>query len=135
MRSGSSPLSCGVFLPLLHSQAFPLLVAEHVLPLLPEPLQPGPACLFTFWEGFSSPTLQSSRQPTLFAMCLYCSYCLLLSFSFFPGWRSVCPGTILFWPRVVCRSTMYRLAHLVCVFTSHLGVGIWWHGGPPGFSI
>jgi hypothetical protein len=23
---------------------------------------------------------------------LYCSYCLLLSFSFFPGWRSVCPG-------------------------------------------
>jgi hypothetical protein len=25
-------------------------------------------------------------------MCLYCSYCSLLSFSFFPGWRSVCPG-------------------------------------------
>jgi hypothetical protein len=24
-------------------------------------------------------------------MCLYCSYCLLLSFSFFPGWMSVCP--------------------------------------------
>jgi hypothetical protein len=30
--------------------------------------------------------------PTLFPMFLYCSYCLLLSFSFFPGWRSVCPG-------------------------------------------
>jgi hypothetical protein len=30
--------------------------------------------------------------PTLFAMFLYCSYCLLLSFSFFPGWGSVCPG-------------------------------------------
>jgi hypothetical protein len=25
-------------------------------------------------------------------MCLYCTYCLLLSFSFFPGWGSVCPG-------------------------------------------
>jgi hypothetical protein len=32
------------------------------------------------------------RAPTLFATCLYCSYCLLLSFSFFPRWGSVCPG-------------------------------------------
>jgi hypothetical protein len=31
-------------------------------------------------------------HPTLFPTCLYCSYCLLLNFSFFPGWRSVCPG-------------------------------------------
>jgi hypothetical protein len=31
-------------------------------------------------------------HPTLFPACLYCSYCLLLSFSFFPWWRSVCPG-------------------------------------------
>jgi hypothetical protein len=30
--------------------------------------------------------------PTLFPACLICSYCLLLSFSFFPRWRSVCPG-------------------------------------------
>jgi hypothetical protein len=45
-----------------------------------------------FWEGFPSPALQHSVRPTLFATCLYCSYCLLLSFSFFPGWRSVCPG-------------------------------------------
>jgi hypothetical protein len=45
-----------------------------------------------FWEGFPSPPLQCSGRPTLFAMCLYCSYCLLLSFSFLPGWGSVCPG-------------------------------------------
>jgi hypothetical protein len=45
-----------------------------------------------FQEGFPSSPLQSSGHPTLFAMCLYCSYCLLLSFSFFPGWGSVCPG-------------------------------------------
>jgi hypothetical protein len=31
-------------------------------------------------------------RPTLFPACLCCSYCLLLSFSFFPVWRSVCPG-------------------------------------------
>jgi hypothetical protein len=30
--------------------------------------------------------------PTLFPACLYCFYCLLVSFSFFPRWRSVCPG-------------------------------------------
>jgi hypothetical protein len=45
-----------------------------------------------FWEGFPSPNLRCSVQPTLFPMCLYCSYCLLLSFSYFPGWGSVCPG-------------------------------------------
>jgi hypothetical protein len=43
-------------------------------------------------EGFPSPPLWRSGCPTLFATCLYCSYCLLLSFSFFPGWGSVCPG-------------------------------------------
>jgi hypothetical protein len=43
-------------------------------------------------EGFPSPPLRHSCCPTLFATCLYCSYCLLLSFSFFPGWGSVCPG-------------------------------------------
>jgi hypothetical protein len=40
----------------------------------------------------SPPPLQHSGCPTLFATCLYCCYCLLLSFSFFPGWGSVCPG-------------------------------------------
>jgi hypothetical protein len=39
-----------------------------------------------FCEGFPSPSLWRSRRRTLFAMCLYCFYCLLLSFSFFPGW-------------------------------------------------
>jgi hypothetical protein len=39
-----------------------------------------------------SPNLRRSVYPTLFPACLYCSYCLLLSFSFFPGWRLVCPA-------------------------------------------
>jgi hypothetical protein len=68
-----------------------------------------PAYLFTVYlqsrEGFPSPNLQCSGCPTLFPACLYCSYCLLLSFSFFPGWRLVCPGGMLLWPRLVCGST------------------------------
>jgi hypothetical protein len=57
------------------------------------PLRPGPACLFTVPGRISLPLFwQRSVGPTLFATCLYCSYCLLLSFSFFPGWGSVCPG-------------------------------------------
>jgi hypothetical protein len=44
---GSSPLSCGVFLPPPLSQAFPLLVAGCAPLLLLEPLWPGLTCLFT----------------------------------------------------------------------------------------
>jgi hypothetical protein len=56
----------------------------------PAPTLSGQAWLvyLQFREGFPSPPL---RRPTLFATCLY-SYCLLLSFSFFPVWGSVCPG-------------------------------------------
>jgi hypothetical protein len=87
----SSPLSCAVFLPLPLSQAFLLLVVGCTPPLPPEPLLPARLVYLQSWEGFPSPNLQRSRRPTLFPMCLY-SYCLLVSFSFFPGWRSVCPG-------------------------------------------
>jgi hypothetical protein len=70
-----------------------LLIAGCVLLFLPEPLWPGLACLFTVPGRSPLPPLRHSRRPTLFATCLYCSYCLLLlSFSFFPGRRSVCPG-------------------------------------------
>jgi hypothetical protein len=61
-------------------------------PLLLEPLQPTRLVYLHFWEGFPSPNLWHSGHPTLFPASLYCSYCLLLSFSFFPRWRSVCPG-------------------------------------------
>jgi hypothetical protein len=90
--SGSSPLSCGVFLPLPLSQPFLLLVAGCVPPLPPEHLWPTQLVYLQFREGFASPNLRRSVHPTLFHMCLYCSYRLLVSFSFFPGWRSVCPG-------------------------------------------
>jgi hypothetical protein len=106
--------------------------------LLGTPALSGQAWLvyLQLWEGFSSPPLWCSGHPTLFATCLYCSYCLLLSFSFLSlgGGRSV-QGAMLFWPRVVCGSTAYRSAHLVRVFPSRLGAGVWWPVCPPGFSI
>jgi hypothetical protein len=86
------PLSCGIFLPLPLLQAFLLLVAGRVPPLPPKPLRPSPAFLFTVLGRIPLPLLRSSGRLTLFATCLYCSYCLLLSFSFFPRWGSVCPG-------------------------------------------
>jgi hypothetical protein len=84
MGSGSSPLSCEVFLPPPLLQALPLLVAGHMLPLLPSP-----AILFV--RDFPSPHLLCSGFLALFATCLFCCY-WLFSFSFFPGWGLVCPG-------------------------------------------
>jgi hypothetical protein len=51
-------------------------------PLLLEPLRQGPACLFTVPGRIPLTPLRSSGLPTLFAMCLSCSYCLLLSLFF-----------------------------------------------------
>jgi hypothetical protein len=93
-----------------------------------------------------SPLPQHSGHPSLFATCLFCCYWLLFIFIFFflGVWvalsRGLCwsvQGAMLIWPRIVCGSTAYCLAHLVvCVFPSHLGTGIWqWHRSPPGFSI
>jgi hypothetical protein len=90
-----------------------------------------------FCEGFSSPSLWHSGHPTLFAMYLFCCYCLLLSFSVYSlgRGRSV-QGAMLIWPRVVCGSTTYCLAHLlVRVFPSCLGAGVWRHGSPAVFSL
>jgi hypothetical protein len=87
---GLPPLSCGVFLPLPLSQAFLLLVAGRAPPLPPSLARPG---LFIYSSGRGSPPpFWHSRHPNFFVTCLYCSYCSLLSFSFFPVWRSVCPG-------------------------------------------
>jgi hypothetical protein len=88
MGSGPFPLSCGVFFPLPLLQAFPLLVAGCVPLLLPFL-----ASLFIYSSvrDFPSPPLQHSGRPAFFATCLFCC-CILFSFSFFPGWGSVCLG-------------------------------------------
>jgi hypothetical protein len=76
-------------------------------------------------------------NPALFAMCLFCCYWLLFSFSFSLGMGQSVQGAMLIWSRVVCESTTCHLAHLmVCIFPSGPGTGIWQqHGSPPGFSI
>jgi hypothetical protein len=94
---------------------------------------------FSSLRDFPSPPLQCSWRPALFAMCLFCCYCLLFSFffSFFPGWGSVCPGAYADLAWGCCGSTACCLAHLVVrVFPSHLGTAVWrQHRSPPGFSV
>jgi hypothetical protein len=119
----SSPLSCGVFLPLPLLQAFPHLVAGCTPLLLPSPARPGLLIYSSVRDP--PPPLQRSGCPILFATCLYCSY-YSVSLFFLGGGRSV-QGAMLIWPRIVCGSTTYYLAHLVVrIFPSCLGAGIWW---------
>jgi hypothetical protein len=136
MGCGSSLLSYGVFLPLPLLQAFPLLVAG-CMPLLLSSLTW--FVYLQFCEEFLSLTLRRSERPTVFATCLLLLLLWhIIQFLCFSlgGSRSV-QGAMLIWPRVVCGSTLYRLAHLVvCIFPSHLGTAVWRrHESPPGFSV
>jgi hypothetical protein len=81
---GSSPLSCGVFLPPPFSQAFPFLVARHTSTLPPEPLWPGPACLFTVLGRIplSSSSVLSVSHPLCNVSLLF--LLLITQFLFFP---------------------------------------------------
>jgi hypothetical protein len=77
-----------------------------------------------FCEGLPLPLPLALRAPH--PLC-YMSFLLFLLFFFLfslgRGWSV--QGAVLIWPRVVCRSTTYRLAHLVVhIFPSHLGTGI-----------
>jgi hypothetical protein len=90
--SGSSPLSCGVFLPLPLLQAFLLLVAGCA----PRPCSlqrlSGRQLVYLVPERVPFPQSSALRAPYPLSSVSYCFYCLLLGFSFFLGWRSVCPG-------------------------------------------
>jgi hypothetical protein len=74
---GLSPLSCGVFLPLPLSQAFPLLVAGHVPPLPPGPLWLAQLVYLQFQEGFPSPNLWLSEPHPL--SCVSLLFLLLIT--------------------------------------------------------
>jgi hypothetical protein len=92
MGSGSSPLSCGVFFPLPLLQAFPFLVAGHVLLLLPSPAD----LFFYSSRRDSSPCLFGAQgaPPSLLHVFLLLLLLLLLiiQFFFFPWVGIGCPG-------------------------------------------
>jgi hypothetical protein len=135
--------SCGrwVFPPLLWSfppsatlTSFPTPGCWVWAPLPPEALQPARLVYLQSREGFPSPNLQRSGRPTLFPACLNCSYCLLLSFSFFPlGEVSLSRGLCCSGPGLSVGVPWYREAHLIRVFPSHMGAGHWWPRGPSSF--
>jgi hypothetical protein len=81
---GSSPLSCGVFLPLPLSQAFPLLVAGHTPPLPLEPLWPGPAYLFTVPGRIPLPRSSELKAPHPLCNVFLLFLLLITQFLFFP---------------------------------------------------
>jgi hypothetical protein len=86
-----------------------------------------PAC-----EGFPLPRLWCSKHSTHFAMWHFLLLLLIIQFFFLfsPGVGRSIQGAMLIWPRVVCGSSMYHLAHLwstssqtVWVLPSGGGVG------------
>jgi hypothetical protein len=89
-------------------------------------------------EGFPSPPFGSQgTSPSLLVSFLLLLFIIQFVFSLFSlgGGRSV-QGAMLIWLRVVCGSTVCRLAHLVvCIFPSGLGSGVWQRRIPPGFSV
>jgi hypothetical protein len=110
--------------------------ARALPPLPPEPLWPARLFYLQPCEGFPSPNLRCSVCPTLFSGCLICSYCLLLSFSFFPRVEvNLSRGLCCSGPGLSVGVPQYRKAHLVCVFPSHLCAGDWLPESPPGFSV
>jgi hypothetical protein len=131
----SSALSCGVFLPPPLSQAFPLLVAGCA-PCSRQILFGQPQLvIYSSGKDFPPPLFSAqcappSLQHVFIALIAYYSVSL---FSLSGGWSV--QGAMLIWPRVVCGSTTYRLAHLVRFFPSRVGAGDWRPRGPPGFSV
>jgi hypothetical protein len=73
----------------------------------------------------TSPFSVQGAPPSLLCVFFVIIAYYSVFFFFFPWMGVGLSGAMLIWPRVVCGSTMYCLAHLVvCVFPSRLGTGI-----------
>jgi hypothetical protein len=131
MGSAPSPLSTGAFLtrPLL--QAFPL---QGCCAGATTPALSGRLVYLQFQEGGPLAPFGTQSAPPSLLRVFFIVYSVFFLFSL--GRDQSVQGAMLIWPRFVCGSTMYRLAHLVvCVFPSRIGAGIWLCGNSPGFSI
>jgi hypothetical protein len=104
--------------------------------LLPSPARP--VLLIYSSARDSPPPLFGAQDTPSSLLCVFIVLIAYYSVSLFSlgGGQSV-QGATLIWPRDVCGSTTYHLAHLVVhVFPGHLGVGHWRPPvGPPGFSF
>jgi hypothetical protein len=96
---GCDPLSFGVFLPPPLLQAFPLLVAGHVLPLLPSL---GQIVYLQFHEGLPLPRFGAQDALPSLLCVFFVTVAYYSVFSFFPGWSQSVQGAMLIWPRVIC---------------------------------
>jgi hypothetical protein len=99
----------------------------------PAPARACPACLFTVPGRIPFPQSSALSAPHPLSQCLYCSYCLLLSFSFFPGGGQSVQGLCCSGPGLSVGVRRYREAHLVRVFPSRMGAGDWHPRGPSWF--
>jgi hypothetical protein len=137
--SGSSLLSCGVFLPLPLSQASQLLVAWHVPLLPPEPLRPARLVYlqFIYSPGKGSlPPSSALRVPHPLSCVSLLLLLLITQFLFFPWVEvSLSRGLCCSGPGLSVGEPRYREAHLVRVFPSCLGASDWRPWGPPCFSV
>jgi hypothetical protein len=112
------------FSSLCHSTSFPAPGCWVCTPAPPGASLDRPS-LFIYNSGKDSPPLLFGAQcapPSL--QCVFIvliAYYSVSLFSLAGGWSV--QGAMLFWPRVVCGSTVYHLAHLVHVFPSRLGAG------------
>jgi hypothetical protein len=86
---GCDPLSFGVFLPPPLLQAFPLLVAGHVLPLLPSL---GQIVYLQFHEGLPLPRFGAQDALPSLLCVFFVTVAYYSVFFFFPWVESVCPG-------------------------------------------
>jgi hypothetical protein len=87
-----------------------------------------------FCAGFPLPTSWHSGHPALFATCLFCCYCLLLSFFFFFLWVGVSLSRGLCWSGPGLSVGVSHTAKLTLWSVS--SQAIWARpGSPPGFSI
>jgi hypothetical protein len=111
-----SPTLGGVCHTSLLFQAFPS--PSTLGEVAPHPPSPAGLFIYSSVRECPSPSLWSSGCPALFAMCLFFFSCLFIIqfvfflFFFLGGGQSV-QGTMLIWPRIVCKSTTCHLAHLV----------------------
>jgi hypothetical protein len=95
------------------------------------------ACPYSRWSLSCPPSLfiysprKDSLPPIFGAQCappsfprvfiVFIAYYSVSLFFLGGGWSV--QGAMLLWPMVVCGSTTYREAHLVCIFPSRLGAG------------